>query len=424
MWLPARGAPLSSTNMARFARMFLLPRTGLGHVIEVNGEDWKFDPSGRLLDRPDPDTYDPCWCGSGERFRFCHRDRHRQPRVSNPEFLRGWEDAYDSELCLHPTAPDGCSETIVRAHSVQRMGGGLKAIARAGHVYAFKHHPSFFQKNDLRIVKPDLVGTRKVSTFRGFCSTHDASLFRVAEDQAFKPTQEQLHLLNFRVVARRVYGMQCALRHAKVMVGYDRGLPPQLQREWFAVHHRYVVNNAEALANVTALKSHYDPQVIARSFGDTNGFMVHFSGIPDFQCAEIVPLTFDFSGRRLKEPSHPAHLCAYTVAVPGGWVFVFSWAGRNIEAEKLCASLLEQPDSEKGPAILRYALEHTDNIFFAPRWWDALSVSHQTLMAQALTSPLHPHYLRDPHTLMTRVVPPLSAQYLHVRSIGPWAAAP
>jgi len=61
--------------------MVLLPRTGQGWVIEVNGEDWKFDSFGRLLDRPDPGPYDLCWCGSGNKFRFCHRDRHKLPRI-------------------------------------------------------------------------------------------------------------------------------------------------------------------------------------------------------------------------------------------------------------------------------------------------------------------------------------------------------
>ena len=403
--------------------MFVLPQTGQGCVIEVNGEDWKFDPFGQLLDRPDPDAYDPCWCGSGQKFRFCHRDRHRQPRLTNAEFLRGWEDSDDLELCLHPTAPTGCSEGIIKAHTVQRMGGGLKAIARDGYVYAYGRHPSFFQKNDLRIVKPELIGTRKASTFRGFCAAHDAALFRAAEDRPFQPTQEQLYLLNFRAVASRLHGMDGAVRHSKAMLSYDRGLPPTLQRQWFAVHHRYVVNHTESLTNLMLLKAEYDRQLGSRTFDQTNAFVVRFDGQPDFQCAEIVALTFDFRGRRLEEPLPPAHLCAYSLAVSGGWVFVLSWVGRNVAVEQLCASFLETSDSDKGPAILRYALEHTDDIFFAPRWWDSLSSAHQLATAKALTEPLHPHYLRDPHVLLTKVVPPLTARYRGARRIGPWSDA-
>jgi hypothetical protein len=403
--------------------MVFLPRTGQGWIIDVNGDDWKFDPFGRLLDRPDPGPYDPCWCASGRKFRFCHRDRHKLPRITNAEFLKGWEASAELEMCLHPTALEGCSETIVRAHTVQRMGGGLRSIARAGEVYGFKHHPSFFQKYDLRLIKPDLIGTRKASTFRGFCEAHDASLFAAAEAVPFQATQEQLLLLNFRTVAKRLFGMRAAVRHAQLMLTYDRGLPPLVQREWFAIHHRELVNDTEAVRNLTCLKSTYDEWVTGANFRSTNGFVVHFEGMPDFQCAEIVAIRFDFEGRRLCEPEPPAHMCAYTVAVDDGWMFIFSWTGDNAAAELLVTSFLNVPDEEKGSRVLRYALEYTDNLFFAPRWWDALSDTWQLAMAKTLTDRLHSHYVHDPEMLVTKPVPSLTAKYRSTRKIGPWCSA-
>lgn len=144
----------------------------------------------------DPDTYDPCWCGSAKKFRFCHMNRHREPRVTNPEYLAGWEAAADVEMCLHPLAPAGCSGGAIRAHTVQRMGGGLRAIARGGQVYGFKLHPYFFQKNALLVV-PELIGTRQASTFRGFCAVHDAGLFKPVEHHRFAGTPVQVGLLTF-----------------------------------------------------------------------------------------------------------------------------------------------------------------------------------------------------------------------------------
>jgi SEC-C motif len=402
--------------------MVLLPWSGQGWVIEVNGEDWKFDPYGRLLDRPDPGPYELCWCGSGDKFRFCHRDAYKRPRVSNSEFLKGWEASADLEMCLHPTAPGGCSQKIIRSHTIQRMGGGLRTIALAGDVYGYKNHPSFLQKNDLRVIKPELIGTRKASTFRGFCDVHDSSLFRAAEDENFDGTQEQLGLLNFRAVARRLFGMHVAVRHAKLMLGYDGGLPPLVQREWFAIHHRELVNATTAFGNIERLKSEYDAVVNAAAFGEMSGFLVHFKGVPDFHCAEIVDHTFDFVGRRLENASVPAHLCAYTIAVDNGWVFVLSWNGPNRDAEQLCNSLLERPEESRGASVLRYAIEHTGNIFFAPRWWNSLVAAQQTALAKAMTDRLHPHYLRDPHALISKAVPPLTGRYSHATKVGRWAA--
>lgn len=230
-------------------------------------------------------------------------------------------------------------------------------------------------------------------------------------------------LLNFRAVARRTFGMHVAVSHAKVMITYDRGLPPLVQREWFAVCHRDLVNAEQALKNIKLLKSRYDVWITSREFAATNALVIHFDGPPDFQCAEIVGMRFDFAGRRLDEPQPPAHLCAYTVSGDHGWVFVLSWLGRNDAAEQLCDSFLKMPDHDKAPAILRYAIEHTDNIFFAPRWWDSLPEDQQRAMAKALTDRLHPHHVTDSQMLMTKPVPPLSAKYRGAEKVGLWSAA-
>lgn len=402
--------------------MSLFPHTGQGWVVDVNGEDWKFDPFGRLLDRPDPDTYDPCWCGSGSAFRFCHRDKHRQPCVTRAEFLEGWERSADLGMCLHPDAPSGCSDVIVRAHTVQRMGGGLRTIAHNGEVYGYRLHPYFFQKHDLRLVKPELIGTRKASTFRGFCQPHDSTLFKAAEDKEFVATQEQLFLLNFRAVARRVYGMNVAVRHAELTLGYDRGLSPVLQRQWFAIHYRELANAREALQNVISLKARYDYSLKAGKLDELNAFVAYFQGEPSFHAAELVAIRFDFAGHRLKEPDPPAHLCAYTLAVKNGWCIVFAWVGSNTAAEQLCQSFVEVPDTGKPAATLRYALEYMDTIFFAPRWWDSLSESQQTGTAKVLTDRLHPHHLNDPQGLITMSVPPVPSTFAYAQRVGPWSA--
>lgn len=402
--------------------MVFLPQTGQGYVIEVDGEDWFFDPSGRLLNRPDPDPYDPCWCGSGKKFRFCHSNRHCEPRITGSEFLAGWEAAADIEMCLHPEAGQMCSSKIVRAHTVQRMGGGLRSIARSGEVYGFKWHPYSIQKNHLQVI-PERIGTRKASTFRGFCSKHDAALFQPVEHRGFTGGQQQLALLNFRAVAHRVYTRHVAVRHAPRMLDYDRGLPPRVQREWFAMQHREVVNSRETLRNVECLKADYDQLVMAGGFGETNGYVAHFSGRPDFLCAELVNIEYAFDGGRLEQPQPPAHLCAYNFATHSGWSFVFSWTGSNPAAERLVLSFDARPDVGKPAAILRYAIEYTDNIYFAPEWWESLPSSERSYAIFALTRRMHPHYLRDQKFLLATDGMPMRSEFVGADKIGSWCAA-
>jgi hypothetical protein len=401
--------------------MVLLPQTGQGWVIEVHGEDWFFDPLGRLIGRPDPDAYDPCWCQSGAKFRFCHMLRHRQPRVTRGEFLDGWEAASDFEMCLHPLAPEGCSVTVVRAHTVQRMGGGLRTIAAGGEVYGFKAHPYFIQKNDFRVV-PERIGTRKASTFRGFCEAHDGQLFRAAEDKPFSATLEQIAMLNFRVVARRLFGRHVSLRHAPKMLEYDRGLPPVVQREWFAINHRDVIKARVTLENTRLLKLAYDQLATRRDFAEVNAYLAYFEGPPDFLTSELVNPDFSFDGQRLDEPPPPAHLCAYNIATETGWVFVFAWNGRNSAAEALTESFDRVSPERKASLLLAYALEYTDNLFFAPAWYESLAPQHAAALVESLTGRMHPHYVRSPEVFVrTRI--PMRSCFVRSTRIGPWAAA-
>lgn len=399
-----------------------LPKTGHGLLVEVFGEDWRFDPAGRLLDRADPDTYAPCWCRSGKKFRFCHQNRHREARVSRGEFLAGWEEAADLEMCLAPTSPGGCSGTIIRAHTVQRLGGGLRSIARGGEVYGLEPHPYFFQKNDLRVV-PQLIGTHKASTFRGFCGVHDAALFTPVEHHTFSATPEQLFLLNFRTIARRIFSKTVSVRHAPRMFNYDRGLPSDLQRQFFAVQYRDKVNAEAQLLNIQSLKHQYDLQLLSSDFSDVNAFVIYFLGRPDFLCAELTAVHSDFDGNALVELPPPAHLCVYTIALEDVWAFVFSWVGENRAAEALSRSLAALPDHEKPIAVFRFAIEQTDNIFFAPAWYDGLTAEQRSALSHTLTRRMHPHYTADRRVFLTGPALPATATYKDSKMIGRWSGA-
>lgn len=83
--------------------------------------------------------------------------------------------------CLYPS----CSETAIKSHSQQRLGA-LRAISENGSVYSI-------QKNQYQVLKglpdPPLMvrtGISAASTFDGFCSYHDRTLFKPLETRPLK----------------------------------------------------------------------------------------------------------------------------------------------------------------------------------------------------------------------------------------------
>ena len=83
---------------------------------------------------------DPCWCGSGVKFKHCHLGREAQPRIDPWQSAETMKGHFSEELCLHPLAGNqSCRGGIVKAHTIRR-GADLSRIAKNGHVYGVTGH--------------------------------------------------------------------------------------------------------------------------------------------------------------------------------------------------------------------------------------------------------------------------------------------
>src|SRR5947208_2051803 len=108
---------------------------------------------------------DPCWCGSGLKYKRCHLGRE-QMNATNPwDNAKRIEKARSVRMCLHPKEGAGsCRDGIVRAHSVQESV--LRMIATDGHVYGSNLHTAALLKNDGK-VSFARIGVNDASTFTG-----------------------------------------------------------------------------------------------------------------------------------------------------------------------------------------------------------------------------------------------------------------
>ena len=170
-------------------------------------------PLIELRDRSAPRTMAvnaPCWCGSGRKWKRCHRDRDLQPPVNVWEHVARMRERFLKGHCCHPIAGvNTCGGPPVQAHSVQR-NGGLGAIAEDGHVLSIKAAYQDLRKNGGKLI-PRKMGVRTASTFFGFCSRHDAEMFRPVEYGTVGITNENCFLLSFRALAYEVIMKHCAL---------------------------------------------------------------------------------------------------------------------------------------------------------------------------------------------------------------------
>lgn len=122
-----------------------------------------------------------------------------------------------------------CKANAIRAHSIQNSQS-LDLLCRDGHVKGITVH---VQGSAVPVVKFVDIGRNKASTFTGFCSIHDAEIFRLIDTSPFDSSNDHhLFLVAYRAVARELHTVMEAA--SKLQSGFvkrvELGLDDQDQR--------------------------------------------------------------------------------------------------------------------------------------------------------------------------------------------------
>jgi len=137
---------------------------------------------------------DPCWCGSGKKYKRCHRDRGQEKPIHPKELSNQYRRPFERKFCLHPDANKiTCGKKIISAHTLQRAGAIRQLIDASNHVLTF-YPPERESNGELKLHSR---GWRDASTFTGFCDTHDNELFADIENRLFASDEKQCLLIGY-----------------------------------------------------------------------------------------------------------------------------------------------------------------------------------------------------------------------------------
>lgn len=122
-----------------------------------------------------------------------------------------------------------CSGAAIRAHSVQNSRV-LDLLVRDGHVKAPTQRVDGARGP---VISFDDIGRNQATTFSGFCSEHDTTIFKPLDNNAFDPTDpEHKFLVAYRAVARELHALMDAVIKIqgtylkRVELGIDSGDEP------------------------------------------------------------------------------------------------------------------------------------------------------------------------------------------------------
>ena len=318
----------------------------------------------------------PCWCGSGEKYKKCHLHRDAQPRVEISDALKFSTRSQNSGACNCPDEmKSDCSGKPINSHSISKSLG-LSSIAESGHVLALKHDFATLTKNRGRAVL-DRLGVNKTSIFPGFCARHDKELFAPIEDVTFSGSAEQCGLLSYRAMARERHTKLSGLRVNDFLKGSDKGrsLPEQMMIQRFLAD--YGIGLGLANKDIDRALAYHHKALMDGDFGVFESVIFEFSQDFPLLCSTCHMPSDDWSGKIVQNLLDESLEAAWVTAVAfhssdRAWV-IFTWLRGATEIEGFVESLSEKFSGREADTLIKYFFSISENIAIDPKWWKNLS---------------------------------------------------
>lgn len=321
---------------------------------------------------------DLCWCGSGIKFKKCHRERESESRLHPVQLRHSTQQLFSKKVCLHPEAsPDFCNK-IINAHTVQRANTLQALIDSKNHVRSF--YP--FEPNSQGHPKVQRLGWQHASTFTGFCGHHDSKTFAPVEQGSFSFTPETAFLLTYRALCHELFQKQGAERaslHAKSLI--DRGESPERQRQIQHMFSCRIAGIQKAVRGLERIKQLADKELLAKDYTNWQFVCLTFCGPQCFATSGAVTPNQDLSRSPLQslhdQESMLQHLYISVVAGDGAPQVVLGWRKEHSAPKLFVESLLAVSRDLFLAYFVQYIFAHLENVYFSDEWWCSLTKQDQ-----------------------------------------------
>lgn len=344
-----------------------------------------------------------CWCGSGMKFKHCHYGRENLAPVSKGEAIGHSQKNASRKCCYVPAdLKHECSKKIINAHTISKSGS-LKEIAdESNHVLGLKISLPNIIKNEGKLV-PERIGINQASTFKGFCSIHDKSLFSCIEDREFVGDDEQCLALMYRSVAKEIYAKEGGLNTSEFIKNGDKGKHPldQIFIQNFVANHQKGIK--AAITELSELKSQLDDQLLGKSSGNLSHLIIESALPMPVAVSSIVSPITDFDGNLIQDLGDlnvaAEQLVFNSFSSDGKGYVVFSWSKNSTEVLGFIKSLLAIDTDKIFSSLIRFFFGVAENTFTSPIWWNGLSVEQKGKIEKLIMSGINPFEF-EPNSLL------------------------
>ncbi len=321
---------------------------------------------------------EPCFCGSGKKYKKCHLGRDNQPKVNPWNIEAQLKKNFTQKECMRVEPVHGqCEGKIVSAHTVS-IGAALKSIAENQCVMGYKLGFAQLNKANGKIL-PIKMGVRQASTFFGFCSKHDREIFSCLENADFEANAEQVGVLAFRTVSKELYLKRAQGAVPDLLRQTDQGknLAVQFGVQNFA--NLFSFGGDLGLRDVTVTHSEIAELLSNNGLNELHSMVFEFN--------EVFPIMFSgafapmetLGGVSLQDLGKSSTVARH---------LIFSSLGRD-EKSQVIMSWLPSANAVVGPFVdeiceiddsalqslflFQVAMKQLENCFFRPSWYQGLN---------------------------------------------------
>lgn len=334
---------------------------------------------------------DPCWCGSGKKFKHCHLNRDSEERLPFGAIAEKIRKNARHRVCLHPEASPKTCGKVVSAHTLQ-MSRVLRAISDDDHHVLTFYPPHQWQG------RPQVQrrGIHNAATFTAFCDRHDTLTFRLLEIQPFVGSAEQIFLIAYRAICWELYQKTGAIRSgAALRQNIDRGSPEETQR---MIQELLAIQDAgfqKGLADLQHTKLQMDRALLNREFSPFASYELEFEGPLSIAATGAVTPNRTIDNQPLQtlhDPNRKTEWLAFgTVPREGGGSVVFFWSKSEKAPLRYIEKLNALNDSQLPQVIAQFLFTHCENTYFAQIWWESLLESQRDFLT-GLMANYNPYY--------------------------------
>lgn len=320
---------------------------------------------------------DPCWCGSGMKFKKCHLDREKQKKVDHWDSAKEFRKTFSKKYCCVPDElRSECEGGIIKAHTVTKSSS-LKSIAKNGKVYGLKITLDNIRKHKGKL-QPELIGINQASIFTGFCKKHDNDLFSIIEKQSFELSQEAVFKLAYRSFSKEFYAKKAASELEEHKRDLDKGKSIEEQQEIQMSNFLSQIGTLQGNKDNLYHKEIFDKAILTNDFSSVQAVCFKLEEPPQVMVSGATNPIFDFSGNQIQDLDDlsitPDLLAVNSFYDGSNGYIVFSWLkSSNSACDTFINSLFEKSENDQLALVYQYIMQGFENIFFSPDWWESLS---------------------------------------------------